>query len=262
MKKLRRRIFEQMDSQAWPGQGLSPVNKLIVGIVLFSVATVVIETEKSISELHTTAFDLTNTILAGFFIIEYVVRLWVMGEHEEYAGIRGRVRYVFTLTALIDFIAVAPFLLGLFGSDAFVLRVLRLARIFALAKLGKFSVALQHLGTAVGSRKYELFVSASVALLVMFVAAIMMYLVEGDAQPEAFGSIPRAVWWSMATLTTIGYGDVYPITVLGKLLAGITALASLALVALPAGILAAAFSEAFQQTKEEKSASASPDSLA
>jgi len=105
---------------------------------------------------------------------------------------------------------------------------------------------------AVGSRRYELLASAAIALLLMFVSATAMYMVEGETQPENFGSIPRAIWWSMATLTTIGYGDTYPITVIGKIFAGITALASLALVAMPAGILAAAFSEAFQRSKEQK----------
>jgi len=126
-------------------------------------------------------------------------------------------------------------------------RLFRLVRILRLAKLGRMTSAWQHLAEAVRSRKDELLLSLVAGLALMLVSATVLYMVEGTVQPDKFGSIPRALWWSVATLTTIGYGDVFPITPVGKVFASITALTSIGLVAMPTGILAAAFSEALQE---------------
>jgi voltage-gated potassium channel len=151
-----------------------------------------------------------------------------------------------TPLALLDLAAIAPFLLGYGTTDTFLLRVLRLLRIFRLARLGRFSVAIHLLAGAIRSRRYELSLSFVIAASVLVLSSALMYALEADAQPETFGSIPRALWWSVATLTTVGYGDVYPITPAGRVLAGLTAISAIGLIAMPTGILAAAFSDAFQ----------------
>ncbi len=132
-----------------------------------------------------------------------------------------------------------------------ILRLVLLIRVVRLARLGRFSTALECIAEAVRSRTYELLVSAIFGVIILLFAATCLYLVEGDIQPEAFGSIPRATWWAVATLTTVGYGDVYPITVLGRILAGITAVTGICMIAVPTGILASAFSDAIKEAKEK-----------
>jgi voltage-gated potassium channel len=128
------------------------------------------------------------------------------------------------------------------------LRTFRLLRILRLARLGRFSHAMRNLAEAVRDRREELLLSLMLAGMVLVFSAGAMYLIEGPDSPVQFGSIPRALWWSICTLTTVGYGDVYPHTVLGKICSGLTSIAGIGLIAMPTGILAAAFSQAFQKT--------------
>jgi len=250
MGKLRIKLYRQFYPKAWTGQGLSPVNLFIIIFVLASVVTVALETEKSISEPYAEIFQTLNIVFLLVFSIEYITRIWVMGEHPEYQGVFGRIKYIFSLVAIIDLIAIIPFLLGFIGSDTFLLRLIRLSRILVLARLGAFTSALTNLRSAVASRGYELLLSAMFTLGILLVSAVILFVAEKDHQPEAFGSIPRAMWWAVATLTTVGYGDVYPVTPVGKVFAALSALSSLGLIALPAGILAGAFGEAFRKNRE------------
>jgi len=153
--------------------------------------------------------------------------------------------------ALIDLIAWAPSLLLPALAPAYMLRIFRLARILTLAKLGRMSRAWSLIASAIAARRFELTIVACVGVFALLLSSTALYLVEGPAQPERFGSIPRAIWWAAMTLTTIGYGDVYPITPLGRLLAILTAVSGVCLIAAPAGILAGAFSEAFQRHRRD-----------
>jgi len=249
MKQLKRTIYVQFVAEEWPGEGMSPLNKLITFLVVSSVAIVVLETERPIHDAFAPFFSSAALFYGVVFSIEYILRLWVMGNDPRFQGIKGRLRYMMTFTALIDLLAVLPFYLAGWTNDAFLLRAVRLLRILSLAKLGRYSVAMHHLATAIAARRFELIVSFGSTGLVLLFAATIMYLVEGPVQPEAFGSIPRSLWWGIATLTTVGYGDAYPITAIGQLFAGITAIAAVGIVAMPTGILAAAFSGAFQKDK-------------
>lgn len=252
MASIRKQLHRQLDTAAWRGKGLSPFNQFVFALVLASIVIVVIETEPAVYGPFSNLFDTVDLVLAVIFSLEYVIRLWTIGERPEFAGILGRVRYAVTPMALVDLLAILPFFVGLLGSDAFLLRTFRLVRILSLAKLGRYSDALRRLGAATANRRFELVVSLCVAALVLLFSATMMYLVEGGTQPEAFGSIPRAMWWGIATLTTIGYGDVYPVTVFGKMFAGLTAIAAIGMLAMPTGILAAAFAEAFKSSTADE----------
>jgi voltage-gated potassium channel len=143
-----------------------------------------------------------------------------------------------------------PIFLTALGAEAFLLRLARLLRILRLARLGRFSVAMSSISEAIGSRRHELLLSLGVAALVLVISSALLYLVEGGVQPDNFGSIPRAMWWSIVTLTTVGYGDVFPMTAVGRILAAITAVTGIGLIAMPAGILAASFSDAMKRQRE------------
>ena len=196
-------------------------------------------------------------MFAGIFLVEYLVRLWAEGGNPKFRGVRGRIRYALTPAAIIDLIAFLPSLVlpivpGV--SNLMLLRVFRLIRILRLARLGRFSLAMRNLSRAVSERREELLLSVMLAAFVLLFSAAGMYLLEGDNDPQSFGSIPRAMWWSVCTLTTVGYGGIYPHTMLGKILGGLTSISGIGLIAMPTGILAAAFSDAFQRTRTARGA--------
>ena len=241
------------------GEGLSPVNRLLVLTVLVAVAIQVLETEPSIYAPHAVWFAAGDLLVGLMFGADLLLRVWAAGERAEYRGLGGRLRFLSRPRVMLDLVAVLPFLVApwvgfLEANDLAFLRLVTATEIILNARLGRLSSALSALRYAIVSRREDLLVSLVLALATMLATAVGLYLVEGRIQPEAFGSIPRALWWSLETLTTVGYGDVFPQTVLGRLLAGVFALAGIGIIAVPTGILAAAFNEAFQRQKRDRSA--------
>jgi len=244
MSDLRRRLYHELEPSHREA-GLSTLNRFIVVVILVSVAFVVVESEPAIHESHPVLFHVVEIVVGLVFLVEYVARMWVAAEDPRYSdGLRGRLRYAMTPSALIDLLAVTPLFLHVIGAEAYVIRIMRVVRVLRLAKLGRFSVATRALSNAVHARRYELMISFGVAIFILVLTSTLMYIVEGHTQPETFGSIPRAMWWAIATLTTVGYGDVVPLTTPGRILGGITAVTGVGLIAMPAGILAAAMSDA------------------
>ena len=239
---MRKSLHIHLDPTCWPHSGLSLLNKIIVMLVLACVVSAVLETEPALATAYSSTFAVLNKVFLYAFSVEYVLRVWTVGEDDRYTGITGRLRYMITPAAIIDLITVVPFFLGA-GSEIFLLRALRLLRIFKLARIPSVSGALNRLFRAIASRRMEFVITIAFALMLMLLAATTLFFIEGNVQPETFGSIPRSLWWGVATLTTVGYGDVYPITLLGKIAAGIYAFAGIGLVAMPTGIFAAAMSD-------------------
>lgn len=245
---LRYRLNVMLDATRRTGRGLSMVNRVVVGSILVAGALAIVETEPSLADRFGQVFLVMELVLGGLFSLEYLARLWVAPEqHADVAPWRARLAFVLSPAGLTDLIAIASSLLVASGSSALLLRIVRVGRILRLAKLGRMSRALNHMITAVAVRREELMLSLVGGMVLMVIAATALYLAEGHVQPDKFGSIPRALWWSVATLTTIGYGDVYPVTPLGKILAALTAIFSIGLIAMPTGILAAAFSDGLQR---------------
>jgi voltage-gated potassium channel len=251
---LRARLYDELEPHARGRHGLSFLNRIVCAFILVSVGATVMETERPLVARHEGLFLAAEILFTAFFAVEYFLRLWASAENPAFGpGLKGRLKYIFSPLALLDLLAFAPALLLPGASETFLLRIIRLIRILRLARLGRFSTAVQYLAEAVRSRTYELGITVGIALCLLVASSTLLYLVESGVQPEEFGSIPRAMWWAAITLTTVGYGDVYPITALGKFIAGITALAGIGLIAMPTGILAAAFSDAVQRRKADKS---------
>lgn len=251
---LRKLIYDQYFPSKTARGVLSPLNKLIVALIVIAIAAVVLETEPTIYQPHRILFTVLDLSLGVLFSLEYLSRLWSVGENPRYAGFSGRVRYMLRPLALIDLITTVPFFFPMVCNDLFLLRLARLLRILALGKFGRYSRALQEFVQVLRNRSHELIVSLFLVLITILVASSCMYLIEGSEQPETFGSIPRALWWGVVTLTTLGYGDVYPKTLLGKLFCGVSLVAGIGLIAFPTGILAAAFSEVFMRSRTDKDA--------
>jgi voltage-gated potassium channel len=249
---LRSRLYQQLDPEA-RASGLSALNKFIISAIAFSVAAAILGTEPTLTRGYETYWTALDVIILALFIVEYFARIWICVENPRWGpGLKGRLRYATAWPALIDLAVLLPMLLLAVGSEAYLLRLARLMRILQLARLGRLSNSIAVIITALQQRSMELLLSLGVAVLVVIFSSTCLYMLEADLQPEAFGSIPRAMWWSVITLTTVGYGDIYPHTPLGKAFAAMTAVSGVALVAMPAGILAAAFSDVLAEQRRRK----------
>jgi voltage-gated potassium channel len=247
-KMFRRWLYIQLEPAAWPWRGLSPFNMTVFVSIIITSIIAIIETEPTIADGRQGMFDAVEWFIGAFFTVEYLARAWTAAENPRYGpGWRGLWRYMRSPIAIIDLISILTSFATPGHLQPYLLRAFRLARILRLAKLGRMSNAMGYLIEAMAARRYELLFSLFASLAFMVFSASLLYLVEGPAQPDKFGSIPRAMWWATAALTTIGYGDVYPITVLGRIFGAAVALGGIGLVAMPTGIMAAAFSEAVQK---------------
>ncbi|MEM9376751.1 MAG: ion transporter [Pseudomonadota bacterium] len=255
---LRNKLYSELEPDARERSGLSLINSFIIALVLISFLALALETEPTLGPAWRTGIDYLNIAIVTIFAIEYVARVWVAGEDPKYRGVRGRLKYMASGYAIADLVAFLPELLWIlltpegFGDDVLIiLRVLRLAR---LVKLARFVPAFDVLGATVERAGTQLLTTLAMALALVYTSAVALYFVEGvgGEQQESFASIPRALWWAIATLTTVGYGDVYPVTPLGRIFASVIALAGIGVVALPAGVFASAFSDEIREREIAK----------
>lgn len=246
----RRRLYRALDPAA-RRRGLSLTNVLLSALILVAVAAAILETEPVLAKGREELFRALEIIFTTVFAAEFCLRFWVEAENPHLGGgWRARWRWLVSPAAIVDILAIAPALVFVGVAPSYLLRLFRLFRVLRLAKLGRFSRAWSLINEAIYSRRFELLLTVFLAQMALLTAATLMYIVEGSVQPDKFGSIPRSLWWAIVTLSTIGYGDVFPTTVPGKILAGVTAIVGIGLIAAPTGILAAAFSDAAQRHRE------------
>jgi len=261
--RLKKRVFDIIEV-ARPGDIESKiVDTFIMGLIIANLASVIVETVPEIQTRAAGFFKTFEALSVLVFSIEYGVRVWTCTCNPDYAHpVWGRIRYVVSLMALVDMAAVLPFYLPfLLPVDLRFLRAMRLFRLMRLIKMGRYYGSLSVLGRVLHSKRMELGVTIFTALIMLTITSSMMYLIENRAQPDKFTSIPAAMWWAVATLTTVGYGDYYPITPLGKILGGLVAMLGVGLFALPAGILGAGFVEEMQKFKADKNGAGDPEAL-
>lgn len=221
-------------------------------IIVLSVISLIIETEQTIYLKHKFFFQVVDYIFFFIFSVEYILRIIFCGTILKYKGLKGKLKYLISPIAIIDLIAILPNIIMFFVQDLVLLRLIRLIRMFRIIKLVETNKSLLMFFRSISKSKSQLLSSLIVTLFLLLLGAVILYIVEGTVQPETFGSIPRAMWWSMATLTTVGYGDVYPITLLGKICASFIALIGIGIVALPAGIIAANFTNELSEDDKDK----------
>jgi voltage-gated potassium channel len=247
----RRKVYLALN----PERRLTLAARLLIAVILASTLVAMLETEESFGLPWRRAFAAGELGFTAIFVVEYGLRIWSAP-----AGHRSRLAYALAPSSLIDLAVIVFSLLPFVGPDVMVLRLVRVARMLRLAKVGRFSRALATLDRALRSRATHLFVTLSMAIVFLIFSATLMYSAEGEAQPKLFGSIPRALWWATVTMTTVGYGDAVPLSVTGKVIAAITSLSGIVLIAIPTGIFAAAFSDELSREAEaEKVGVASKD---
>jgi len=227
-------------------------NVFMVALIILNVTVVILETVHTLYLQFFWEFTVIDVVSIIFFTVEYILRLWVCTERKEFHNpITGRIRYAGTPLALVDLLAILPFYLPMFiPIDLRFLRILRLFRIIRILKLGRYSDVVHTFYRIVVRKKEELLLALSLLFIAIIMASALMYDAEHVAQPEAFASIPHSMWWAITTLATVGYGDVYPVTAVGKLIGGIVVIIGIGIFALPTAIFASGFVEEIQKKKK------------
>ncbi|NES75372.1 MULTISPECIES: ion transporter [Okeania] len=248
--KIKRRIFQIIELDN-PGDTYSKTFKIcIITLIFLSILVVIISTVEEIYQPYKTWLDNFELISVIIFTIEYILRVWSSNVAPGYKHpIWGRIRFIIKPLAIIDLIAILPFYLPLFWPNLIFTRSFRLFRIFRLFKISRYSDTVKLFGKVIKSKQEEIVITLFIALVLLVTSASLIYFAEHEAQPDDFPHIPAAMWWGIITLTTVGYGDVYPITPLGRFLGAIAALVGVGIFALPAGIVASGFTEEIEKKR-------------
>lgn len=250
----RKRTAELLQSQRMGDKASRWLNNAIIALILLNVLAIVIESIPAIGERYTREFWYFEIFSVSLFTLEYLARLWSCVElplYREMPTLKARLHYARTPLAIIDLLAILPFYIS-FQVD-FDLLFLRILRLLRLLKIARYSPAMNALLDVLKKESEALLASVVVLLMMLFIAASGIHLLEAETQPEVFGSIPESLWWAIVTLTTVGYGDVVPVTPGGKIFGGLISLIGIGMVALPAAILASGFAENLNQRKQRYS---------
>lgn len=217
----------------------------IYGLILLNVIAIILESYIALRKEYSDFFYYFELFSVIIFSIEYLLRLWTADlEYKQGSKFSKRFRFVTSKYGIIDLLAILPFYLPLLVPfDLRALRMLRLFRLLRVFKLGRLSKSMKVIGNVLNETKSDLSITFLVAFILLILSSTLMYSIENEVQPEKFENIGQSMWWAVATLTTVGYGDVYPVTGLGKLISGIIALIGIGFVALPTGIISSAFIE-------------------
>lgn len=252
---LKRRVYEVLEVAGEGDRASRIVDISVLTLIALNIVTLILETMPSIHDrwaVHFAYFEVTSIFL---FSVEYTLRAWSCTTDPAYGShFRGRMRYLRRPMIIIDLLAVLPFYLPVIipGLDLRFMRAVRLMRIFRVAKIGRYSSHLQILDRVIRAKKEELLIVAFLMVILLIISSSLLYFVEHPTQPEVFSSIPAAMWWATTTLTTVGYGDLTPVTPLGRFLASIISIMGIAMFAIPTGILSAGFTEEMRMHKERR----------
>lgn len=225
---------------------------IIITLIVVNIVMVIADTFR-LPRMLQSIFTVVEDISVIIFTIEYILRVWTSDYiYTDLSPLKARIKYIFSFMAIIDLLAILPFYMPmLIAIDLRVLRALRIVRLLRIFKINRYTDALSSIGRVLKNRRNELLSSIMVVFILMIISAVLMYNLENAAQPDVFSNAFAALWWSVATFTTVGYGDIYPVTVLGKILSAIIALLGIGLVAVPTGIISAGFTEQIDHDKRE-----------
>jgi len=252
MLVLRKRLYEILEGDRLSAPPLArAVNGFIFAVIVLSVLVVILESHTPTYEAQKELFIALERLSISFFTFEFLLRIWAHGaayDADNGGARRGRFEYLKSFYGIVDLLAIAPIYLQFIfpGVDLLVLRILRLLR---LLKLSRYNSALEDLLRAIKAERYSFFATLYIILIVMILSSALMYYAESAAQPEKLASILHAMYWSLITLTTVGYGDISPVTPIGKLISSFTALLGVATVAIFTGIIASSFSRQLERRR-------------
>lgn len=250
---LRRRLYLTLEPTEKGGIIERIFETILIITIVLNIVAIILESVPRYAQEYGLWFHYFEDFSVAFFTLEYVSRLYAIVENPKYKHpLYGRLRYAKTSMAIVDLLAILPFYLTFLPLDLRFLRIFRLMALFRMFKITRYMQAMNIFKKVISERKEQLVLSFIFIIFILIIISFFMHLAEREAQPDKFGSIPEAMWWGMATLTTVGYGDSVPITPLGKVLGGLFAIAGVAFLALPAGILSSGFFELLHNPKAKK----------
>nr|WP_320142945.1 ion transporter [uncultured Cohaesibacter sp.] len=211
-------------------------------LILLSAFFLAVETEPKLSNTMKSILAIEEIVIVSLFSVEYALRVWSAPK---------RWHYIFSFWGMVDLLAILPFYLAL-GIDLRGLRAIRLLRLFRILKLARLVDAVERLRVAFADIKYELSIFAFVSLIVLYLAAVGIYYFENEAQPDKFSSVFQSLWWAVATLTTVGYGDVFPVTVGGKVFTLFVLMIGIGIISVPSGLIASSLTNAHKRNSNKK----------
>jgi voltage-gated potassium channel len=247
---LKQKIFRIIDEELNDNTPYNIIDVFLTTLIMLNVICIVVESFLPVKSDFLSRFEVFSVIV---FTLDYILRVWTSDlKDTRYTGIKSKIKFILSPMGLIDFISFAPFYLTLFlpiAIDGRIFRALRLLRLLRILKLSRYIDSFLIIKNVFKQRKHELIMTGFLAFLLIVISSTLMFEIEHDAQPDKFPDILTTFWWAIATLTTIGYGDVYPITGSGKLLSAIISLIGIGFIALPTGIISSSLLDEYRNTK-------------
>jgi len=255
--KFKRRVYDLIRDDGEENLANSIFGTFIMVLIIINVILVILETFRGIPEFLRMIFNYIEIVSVIIFTVEYLLRLWTATfKFPDEKPAVARLKYMRSFMAVIDILAIIPFYVPFaLPVNLMVLRMLRLLRLLRIMKMNRYTGALVLIKNVITRQAPQLISSLFAVFLLLVLASLLVHSVEYDAQPDVFENAFSGLWWAMATLTTVGYGDITPVTAIGKFLGTIIALLGIGLVAVPTGIISAGFIEvmAEEKLKREKS---------
>lgn len=257
---IRHRIYDLLEPTEGDDLWGRRVDVFLMLLILLNVIAVILSTVEGIHSAIPRVFLVFDWFSVAVFGVEYLLRVWVAVENPRYQRpVLGRLRFIRSPLALVDLVAILPWLLPITGADLRSVRAIRLLRMLRVFKFSRYSRGVHVMLEVIRARKEELVAALGMLVTLLIVASTVVYFAERHTQPEVFSSIPASMWWGISTLTTVGYGDIYPVTVMGQIFGAVVSVGGLLLVALPTGILGAGFVEEFEKYARQQKLDLSQD---
>lgn len=252
-KKIKNRTYELLTVAESEDKISKLIDIAIITLISLNTITVIIDTFE-LSDQIRSFLDRFEIFSVTVFTIEYFLRLWTADLlYPNKTALKARLRYIVSFMALIDLSAILPFYIPyIIPIDLRALRTFRIIRIFRLFKVNRYTDSLATIVSVIKAKAHQLISSMFVVSIMIIIASIIMYNVEHEAQPEVFTNAFSGIWWAIATLTTVGYGDIFPITAVGKIISAVIALLGIGLVAVPTGIISAGFMEHISEEENDE----------
>jgi voltage-gated potassium channel len=254
--RLRKWAYNLLEPTASNSRAAKAIELLLIVLIFLNILAIILESVQEINAVYADVFHEIEYFSVVIFTIEYFLRLWTAPENPKFQSKFGRLRYGTSSMAIIDLLSILPYYLALLLNflpiDLRFIRAVRTFRLIRVLKIARYLKALGIIQAVLRERKEQIMLSIMFIVFLLVMVSTLMYYAEHEAQPEKFSSIPATMWWGIETLTTVGYGDMIPMTTFGKILGGMIAILGIGLFALPAGILSSGLSDHLHGAKQKK----------